>query len=207
MSEIGKPKVFGLGLSRTGTRSLTAALRVLGWQTEHYPTDRGALEALARGDVRFPHLERCDGLTDITVSPYYEDLDVAYPGSKFVLTVRDEETWLRSCANHWSGRSAYQPGEGEEHATHMEIRRFLRAAVYGSYEFHPERFRRVYRRHVAEVTRYFEGRPGDLLVLAITAGEGYEKLAPFLGVAVPDEPFPHRGGKLTERLNAERGAL
>ncbi|GAB4206018.1 MAG: hypothetical protein OHK0013_22320 [Sandaracinaceae bacterium] len=199
-----KPKVFGLGLSRTGTRSLTAALHLLGWDTIHYPTDRATLETLMRGDVRFPHLDRYDGITDITVSPYYEDLDRTYPGSKFVLTVRDEESWLRSCANHWSGRPAYQEGEGEDHAIHMEIRRFLRAAVYASDDFEPERFRRAYRRHVENVTRYFADRPGDLLVLAITQGEGFEKLAPFLGVPAPSVPFPHKGKKLSERMSKAR---
>lgn len=201
-----RPKVFGLGLSRTGTRSLTAALQVLGWRTVHYPVDRATLECLARGDVRFAALEHYDGITDITVAPYYEDLDHAYPGSKFVLTVRDEESWLRSCRNHWSHRPAWQQGEGEEHEIHMEIRRFLRAAVYASYEFHEERFRRAYRRHVESVKRYFADRPNDLLVLAVTAGEGFEKLAPFLGVPVPARPFPHEGKRLSERIAAEARA-
>lgn len=208
-----KPKVFGLGLSRTGTRSLTAALHLLGWDTVHYPVDRPALETLMRGDVRFPHLERYDGMTDITVSPYFEDLDLAYPGSKFVLTVRDEDAWLKSCENHWASRPAFQasppPGKGtspEDHATHMEIRRFLRAAVYAGYEFHAERFRRAYRRHVAAVKAYFADRPGDLLVLEIAGGEGFEKLAPFLGVKAPEQPFPHKGKKLSERLAAQAKA-
>lgn len=200
-----RPKVFGLGLSRTGTRSLTAALHVLGFDTVHYPTDRATLDTLVRGDARFPLLDHYDGITDITVSPYFEDLDRNIPGAKFVLTVRDEEPWLRSCQNHWTGRSAFEeaPKDGrghEEHAIHMEIRRFLRAAVYAGYEYEPERFRRAYRRHVDAVTRYFAGRPGDLLVLDIAAGDGYEKLAPFLGVPVPEQPFPHKGKVLTERM-------
>jgi hypothetical protein len=51
-----KFKVFGIGLSRTGTHSLTGALHALGFDTVHYPTDRATLETLARGDVRFPLL-------------------------------------------------------------------------------------------------------------------------------------------------------
>jgi hypothetical protein len=202
-----KPKVFGLGLSRTGTRSLTAALHVLGFDTVHYPTDASTLETLVRGDARFPLLEHYDGITDITVAPYFEDLDRAYPGSKFILTVRDEASWLRSCRNHWMDRSAYEPGEGEEHRIHMEIRRFLRAAVYASYEFDEARFVRAYRRHVDTVLRYFAGRPQDLLVLDICGGEGYEKLAPFLGVPIPSQPFPHKGKRLTERLAETLGNL
>jgi hypothetical protein len=200
-----RPKVFGLGLSRTGTRSLTAGLHTLGFDTIHYPTDKGALDTLVRGDAKFPHLEHYDGITDITVSPYFEDLDKLYPGSKFILTIREEEGWLKSCRNHWTGRGAYEPGDDPEHQTHMEIRRFLRAAVYAGYEFEADRFRRAYRRHVENVTRYFADRPNDLLVIRIAEGEGYEKLAPFLGVPAPSQPFPHKGKRLSERI-AEKTA-
>ncbi|MCA9564145.1 MAG: hypothetical protein KC561_11685, partial [Myxococcales bacterium] len=58
-----RPKVFGLGLSRTGTRSLTAALHVLGWDTVHYPTDPRTLQDLMRGDGDFHLLNHFDGLT------------------------------------------------------------------------------------------------------------------------------------------------
>lgn len=206
-----KSKVFGLGLSRTGTRSLTAALHVLGYDTVHYPIDRQTLDTLVRGDARFPLLAHYDGITDITVSPYYEELDRTYPDSKFILTIRDDESWLKSCQNHWTGRSAFEPPPSdalaEDHRVHMEIRRFLRAAVYASYEFSPERFLRAHHRHIANVKRYFEGRAHDLLVLDITRGDGYEKLAPFLGVPIPEQPFPHKGKRLTERLAEQHANL
>jgi hypothetical protein len=37
---------------------------------------------------------------------------------------------------------------------------------------------------------YFRERPDDLLVLNICAGEGWERLCPFLGQDVPGIPFP-----------------
>ncbi|MGR4880272.1 sulfotransferase [Streptomyces sp. LARHCF249] len=70
-------------------------------------------------------------------------------------------------------------------------RALLPAAVYGCHAFHRERFLRVARRHTSDVTRHFAGRDGDLLVLDIAGGEGYDCLAPFLGLPVPHEPFPH----------------
>jgi hypothetical protein len=196
-----KSKVFGIGLSRTGTRSLTIALHVLGFDTVHYPTDSTILETLVRGDARFPLLKHYDGITDITVAPYYEDLDRAWPGSKFVLTVRDEEGWLHSCRKHWARPLIDK--EVEKPQVYMEIQRFLRAAVYASYEFDEERFRRVYRRHVECVTDYFAGRESDLLVLDIVSGDGYERLAPFLDVSVPTEIFPRNGTRLTKRSAQE----
>lgn len=196
-----RPKVFGLGLSRTGTRSLTAALRILGWDTVHYPTDQATFGELARADYRFSLLDHWDGITDITVSPYYAQLDELYPGSKFILTVRDEEGWLRSCKNHWTGRSAFEHADTPERETHMHIRRLLRAAVYGCYDFDEKRFSWAYHQHVRNVLTYFENRPDDLLVIDICSGAGWERLAEFLGVPAPiDEPFPHKGRRMSEKL-------
>jgi Sulfotransferase domain len=38
--------------------------------------------------------------------------------------------------------------------------------------------------------RYFENRPGKLLVIDICNGDGYEKLCPFLGLPTINEAFP-----------------
>lgn len=192
-------RVFGVGLSRTGTRSLTAALHVLGIDTIHYPIDDDTFRALASGRLDFGVLDTFDGITDITVAPYYAELSRRYPDARFILTVRDEEAWLRSCARHWEGRDAFAEANSAAGETHMRIRRFLRAAVYGAYDFEPERFRQVYRQHVAAVRRHFANEPGRLLELDIAGGEGWEKLAPFLGRPIPDQPFPHKGGALSAR--------
>src|SRR5690606_27032839 len=78
-------RVFGIGLSRTGTRSLTAALHVLGIDTVHYPIDDDTFRALSSGQLDFGILDGFDGITDITVVPYYADLARRYPDAKFVL--------------------------------------------------------------------------------------------------------------------------
>jgi len=183
-----RPKVFGLGLSRTGTKSLTAALRLLGFNVVHYPTDQESFAVMARGDGRFPLLEHCDGLTDIVTIPYLAELDALHPGSRFVLTVRAKEDWLHSMQVHWWGKPVVMPGYEDTSA--MRVRGLLRAAVFGCYEFNQDRLARIYDEHVARVRRYFRDRPDDLLVLDIVGGEGWEKLALFLGYAPPDVPFP-----------------
>jgi hypothetical protein len=201
-----KPMVFGLGLSRTGTRSLTAGLQILGWDTSHYPIDEDTYTELAYGQYDLTLLKYHDGLTDITTVPYYQQLDRQYPGSKFVLTVRDRESWLRSCQNHWFNRPAFKHTEDPDEETHLLMRQLLRAAVYGCYNFQPERFAWVYDRHVAEVKAYFKDRPDDLLILNVCEGEGFEKLAPFMGVPKPAEPFPHKGNVMSQRVEAARAA-
>lgn len=195
-----RPKIFGIGLSRTGTRSLTAALHAIGFDTIHYPADSGTLEALTSGRFDFPILAEYDGITDITVAPYFAQLDRRYPGSKFILTVRDKEPWLRSARYHWTGRSAFDPSDDPERRTYMEVRRLLRAATYGCYEFDEERFSWVYDQHVRNVRSYFAGRAADLLELDVCAGDGWEPLCEFLGREVPNQPFPHKGQGLTRRI-------
>lgn len=196
-------RVFGVGLSRTGTRSLTAALHVLGVDTIHYPIDEDTFRALASGALDFRVLDAFDGITDITVAPYYAELERRYPDAKFILTLRDEDAWLRSCETHWTGRDAFAPPDTPASETHMHVRRFLRAAVYGTYDFEPERFRRVYRKHRDDVRRYFADKPGKLLELDVAGGDGWEVLSPFLGRPIPEQPFPHKGGMLSARSAAE----
>ena len=194
------PKVFGLGLSRTGTRSLTAALHVLGLDTVHCPSDLGTLEALRRGDGRFPLLEHYDGITDITTAPCFEALDRVHPDAKFILTTRDEASWSKSCKTHWGGRAPLEAGLDDEHRVQREVRRLLREAVYGGYEFDAARFLQARRTYHERVLRHFRDRPEDLLVLDLVGGDRWEKLAAFVGAEVPTQPFPHKGKKLSEKL-------
>lgn len=196
-------RVFGLGLSRTGTQSLTSALHVLGLDAVHYPIDADTLRALSTGALDFQLMETFDGITDITVSRYYADLDRLHPDAKFILTVRDEESWLRSCETHWSSRGPFEAAHSEGRRTHMEIRRFLRATVYGTYEFHPERFRSVMRKHVDDVRRYFADRPGKLLELDVVGGAGWEPLCAFLGRPRPKQPFPHKANAAAAMLELD----
>ena len=62
--------------------------------------------------------------------------------------------------------------------------------LYGTDVFDDQRFAAGYARFVAGVEEYFKDRPQDLLIIDVTAGEGWEKLCPFLGSPVPDVPFP-----------------
>jgi hypothetical protein len=169
-----RSKVFGIGLSKTGTTSLHHALIELGLKSIHYPQRA----ELFSGDFRC--FDDCDAATDIPIVPYYPQLDEAYPGSKFILTVRDVEDWLQSM-ERWLTPNR-RPGE-------FVLR--VRMAVYGVIKFHAGRLRYVYEKHVREVKEYFADRPADLLVMNICAGEGWDKLCPFLNYEpVPRSAFP-----------------
>jgi len=166
-------KIFGLGMCKTGTSSLHRAFTELGLESKHYPR-RPELFA-----GQFGWLDQYDAVTDTPIVPYYPQLDEAYPGSKFILTVRNVNDWLNSVDNWWAG--AENPNE-------YQLR--IRILVFGVHTFHAGRMRYVYEKHLADVREYFKDRPDDLLTMNICEGDGWEKLCPFLNKAVPDRPFP-----------------
>lgn len=163
-------KVFCLGLTKTGKTSLDAALKRLGYSVFHYPPYARVMEYAARFDA----------LSDITVIPWLERLDRAYPNALFVLTVRDVEDWL-----------AVMPLHYHKHGRPTRGQRAMRKLIYGSDVFDAELYRHAWNAHTARVCAYFRGRPGKLLVMDICAGDGYAKLCPALGLPVVDAPFPH----------------
>jgi fructose-1,6-bisphosphatase/inositol monophosphatase family enzyme len=173
-------KIFGIGLSKTGTSSLAQALQRLGYRTKDC---MGAL-SYAPGDLSSIDMDTVlahDALTDTPIPSFYRELDARFPGSKFILTVRDRAGWLQSCRKQFNEKSA---------ATRSEAHRRLFEDLYGTDVFDEARFVDGYERFVSGVHRHFRDRPGDLLVLDVAAGEGWDMLCPFLRQPVPDLPFP-----------------
>lgn len=168
-------KIFGIGLSRTGTTSLTEALTILGYRARHFPQSH--LTFWGSVEINQIELKKFDAFTDTPVALNFQKLDQMFPGSKFILTLREITAWLESCRRYqWN-----QTGR---------LERKLRLALYGCTEFNPELFRNAYQRHTQTVLQYFRNRAGDLLIIDITKGDGWGQLCPFLGTAKPAVAFP-----------------
>lgn len=164
-------KIIGVGLSKTGTLSLANALELLGFRCLHNPPV-------------WP-LETAGGFVDTPAAARYRELDVMYPGSKFILTLREREAWLESCRRHWERvRPHHHTPE-----THFEYM-WCRVKLYGRLDFDPDNHWQAYERHVAGVRDYFAARPHDLLEIDVTAGSGWQPLCQFLNVPVPAAAFP-----------------
>lgn len=173
--KIKKTKVFGIGFHKTATTSLAEALRHLGYRvTGPNWTDNPNIADEVH-EMAFALADKFDAFQDNPWPILYEQLDQRFPDSKFVLTIRPTADWIRSMVNHFSEKETP-----------------MRQWIYGV--GHPKGNEEVYIaryvRHNQDVIEYFKDRPGDLLVLHITAGEGWERLCPFLGMAVPRVPFP-----------------
>ncbi len=183
-----RQRVFGIGLSKTGTTSLASALNQLGIRTLHYPSDARTYTELQRGEPRLSVLEAFDGITDLPAVMLYPKLARVFPMARFVLTVRDESSWLRSMRHHWQRFPPRPPGAESDHR--YALRRLIHSAVYGGDAFDAEKLARRRSDYRREVEAFFADEPDRLLVLDICAGEGWEKLCPFLGKRVPRRKFP-----------------
>ncbi len=173
-------KAWGVGLSRTGTSTLCAAFRILGYtRVAHNPA--------------FEQLACLDAATDHSCALYYKYLDYKFPDSKFVLTTRDLDSWLESMRFIFERFPVTRD---------MDVAIKRRMLIYESVTFNREAFVVAYHRHHSEVRRYFEKRPQDLLEMSITDGAGWGVLCDFLEVPVPDLPFPYRNSR-TELIETE----
>ena len=171
-------KVFCIGGPKTGTTSLAHALRLVGFR--HKTWDRELWLRYKQGDLAevFRVADVFDSFDD---GPWnnddlYVELDNRFPGSKFILTDREPVSWIRSHESHFTARQL------QLKPYRLWRRRYSEAEKREKIQRFQERNERI--------RRYFEGRPGVLLEMNVCAGEGWEKLCPFLGVISPTSPFP-----------------
>ena len=167
-----KSKIWGLGLSRTGTTTLTYLLNQIGYNHIHYPTDD---EMMSFNN---------DGASDIPVIPKYKKLDAQFPNSKFILTTRDKEKWLKSMSTYLERKRNWNQSTRQVN---------IRIDVYKEPFFVYEVYDRVFDEHERKVKEYFKNRPESLLILNIVDGvDKPQKLFDFLSVDAKMDEFPHR---------------
>jgi hypothetical protein len=179
-------RIFGIGLHKTATNSLDAAFKLLGYDSLHWGTGHAPKiwnEMSTQG--RSATLEQFYALSDLPIPLLYKELDAAYPGSKFILTVRDEQAWLKSVERLFDPR--YNPTRWEWDV--WPISNLLHRALYGRIDFDARTMLNRYRRHNDEVCEYFADRPEDLLVMPMPEA-GWPELCAFLGDSVPPVPYP-----------------
>jgi hypothetical protein len=182
-------KVFGIGLSKTGTTSLHEALKLLGYRSEHYPIEMLTLNAGKLG-INFHQVMEWDALTDTPIARFYKELDLAFPGAKFILTIRDMEGWLRSCRRHFDNWFYLLDHDAIKRQSVIKESRQLHTDIYNTLKFDETKFAEAYNRHLSAVESYFNGRTQDFIIMNICNGDGWERLCPFLGSAIPDTLFP-----------------
>ena len=183
-----EPKVFGIGFHKTATTSLAQALEILGYRVTGPNGIRDPQIAENAESMAMRLAGEFDAFQDNPWPLLYRQMDEAFPGSKFILTLRSEEQWINSQVKHFGKKSTP-----------------MRQWIYGvgCPEGNESVYLQRYREHNGEVQEYFRNRESDLLIMRITEGDGWNLLCPFLGLEIPDVSFPNEN-KAGERTLLSR---
>lgn len=205
-------QVIGAGFGRTGTMSLKLALEQLGFQPCYHmyevfahPGHAEVWHEAAKGrppDWR-EFLKDYRAAVDWPACHFWRELAEAFPEAKFLLTERDEDAWYKSMsqtifeAMRMGDRFANDPVRGPQ----LRMARYVVEEKTFAGRMDRDSALAVYRAHNEAVKRAFPR--GKLLIYDV--GEGWAPLCEFLGVGVPETPFPRTNStdEFRERLFAQ----
>jgi len=186
-------KVVGSGLGRTGTKSMQTALAMLGVGPCHHmvevfmhPESMALWVDAAEGRPNWDEIFKdYQSAVDYPTAAYWKQVADHYPDAKVLHTVRDPDKWFDSTqATIFAQRG---PASSSDGVSSLQDRFFgsfmgpMRAHLHDR-AFMTDHFRR----HTEAVKATIA--PERLLVYEV--GEGWDRLCKFLGVPVPDEPYP-----------------
>ncbi len=186
-------KIIGAGYGRTGTLTTKTALEELGFGPCYHMTElfqnasaEEQWEAVIRGEpVRWDAIfTGYQASVDWPACAFYQELMRAYPDARVLLTVRDPERWYESVKSTIYRAPDNVPADNS-HAR-MISTLIWQGTFNGKFE-DKDYALGIFNQHNEEVRHYVP--PEKLLVYDVK--EGWEPLCTFLGVAVPDKPFPH----------------
>ncbi|MEZ5365465.1 MAG: sulfotransferase [Bryobacterales bacterium] len=193
-------KVIGAGVGRTGTYSLRKALNDLGFGPCHHmeevlknmqaqvPLWSSAVAGAADWPAIFSGY---NSAVDWPTACFFRELAEAYPEAKFVLSHRSPEIWADSFEftiyKALSQKDKMPPEMGDWLA--------MCEAVIAKTGFPPGMSRdELVQAFVAHNQAVQAAIPAERL-LVYEVKEGWEPLCAFLGVDVPDEPFPRTNSR------------
>ncbi len=174
-----KTKIFGIGLQRTGTTSLYHALNQLGFKSAPHSIPLFY-------NINDPIITEYDAFMDNPIPHLFPNLDVTFPGSKFILTTRNINRWLNSVEWLFEKELPRLPKPLRKVANEIH------EAFYGCSTFHRDVFYEKWTSYHEQVFYHFEKKPEDLLVINFHEDHKWSKLCRFLDVPMPtSKDFPH----------------
>ena len=177
-------KIFIIGLPRTGSTSICAAMLELGFRVAHTAyTDRAFSEAQVLADTPI----FCD----------YQHLDSAYPDAKFIYLSRAMDKWLPSIKQLLA--RMHSNLIRDDGGFNPIIKRCYQE-IFTPYSLdninNVEFLAQCYQQHETQVQQYFTDRDSNFLSLDISDSESYNQLLSFLNF--PESEIVSSGFK---RLN------
>ena len=188
-------KIIGLGVGRTGTRSLKLAIERLGMGPCHHmeevlqnqPTQVPLWMAALNDDPDWNAIySGYESAVDWPTAGFLRELAVAYPLARFILTVRSPESWADSFSQ------TIYPLVTERHRIKKEMLPWIdmAALVIEKTGFvsglDTAGLRQAFEAHTEAVRATIPAN--QLLVYQVK--DGWAPLCEFLGLPIPSDPFP-----------------
>jgi len=209
-------KIICAGLSKTGTKSLAKALRILGFtvfdfdEHDHFHIDKWFDVYCEGKSPDFASMYKdVDAVTDLPPAFWFEEIYGAFPDAKVILSVRDnEEVWAHSWAKQ---NELIQTFSGflnrvlvkwplfivrriRGKYTKFELFDFVLNGVYGSLNSRSTvLFKKKYREHNQRVQAVIPKQK----LLIYNVKQGWEPLCEFLGCDFPQVEFPRENFALS----------
>ena len=190
-------KVFCIGFNRTGSTSMGEVFKILEYNVkgevkkqEEWMSDNSSnnkqLESIKKFILSIS--EDYNAFYHEPWNQFYKELDLKYPDSKFILTIRDEHSWLKSFNNYFKE-------SGNNNWTPFLLGNYDTKDINSISITNPNKyFTSKFKDHNQSVIDYFKDTPEKLLIMDIFNGDGWDKLCPFLGYDksnLHNTPFPH----------------
>jgi hypothetical protein len=205
--------VIGAGFGRTGTLSLKAALEQLGFGPCMHmvpllqdPETSALIRKAAEGDVDLLDVVLSDyrATVDWPMTYFWRDLAQRFGDAKVILTVRDPDKWYESAEKtiYAAANAGRESGRMDPDVIGMVDATVWDGTFDGRFADREATIKR-FLEHNAQVQREI---PAERL-LVFEVAQGWEPLCEFLGVPVPETPFPRLNDSVAfnDNLAARQG--
>lgn len=209
-------KIFGIGLSRTGTTSLAKALEILGYKSKHFPGEilyntpiivrtriflnKIIKKILPRTNWRLKEITRYTKNRLLLNKKIVEEYDALTdtPITRFYKELDKLFPKSKFILTTRNMEDWLNSCEKFLDKNKFEEAFQLNKEIYNSSEFNRKKFKQTRINHQKEVLEYFKNRKKELLIMNISGGDGWGKLCKFLDKPIPQEKFPYEN-KFTMR--------
>ncbi len=172
-------KVIGVGLNKTGTKTLRYHL--LQWGFRHRSYELPAFQKFRSGQIEelLQSMQGFDSFEDWPWPLMYREIDQRFPDARFILTTRrSPQAWYRSLC-----QMAVRMGPLNDFEKHIY--------GYSMPQGRKSQHLQFYERHNQQVRDYFADRPDKLMELCWEQGDTASQVADFLNLHNVDTTPQH----------------
>jgi len=197
-------KVFAIGLGKTGTSSLAKFFQTVGLKLGNQTIGELLTEEVADGKLErlFKLCETADAFQDLPfMMDVYQELDLKFPNSKFILTERDSpEQWYRSLTQFHTKKFSSDKDSlptKEDLAKSHYLYKGWALESFGWFWDYPnvalydeEYYKEKYSDYNASVSKYFLGRENDFIRINVSKQNDFGVLCDFLNIKTEMTALP-----------------